>query len=166
MNNKQNEGKLFEDRIHNILKNTKTEIYREKDIRSKYSSHISGIDHLLLTDNYYIAIQDKHVKSKKPSNVDIHHFIKCVNDLSKILNKKIIGIYFSILKPTCHAIKSFEFENKTNDNEFLFINNEDINKLIYNFIFFLYNKNIFIYDSDDIYMLEDDIDLQQYHFLN
>jgi hypothetical protein len=74
MNNKQKEGKIFEDRIHDILKNTKLEIYREKEIRSKYSSHISCIDHLLINENYCIAIQDKHVRSKKPTNNDIHHF--------------------------------------------------------------------------------------------
>jgi hypothetical protein len=158
MNNKQNEGKLFEERIHNILKNTKSELYREKDIRSKYSTHISGIDHLLINDNYCIAIQDKHVRSKKPTNNDIHHFKTCVNDLSKIIKKKIIGIYLSIMEPTSPAIKSFEFENKTNNNQFIFINNKDIDKLIYEFISFLYDKNIYIYDEDDLYMLDEKLD--------
>jgi len=157
MNNKQNEGKLFEDRIHNILKNTKLEIHREKEIRSKYSSHISCIDHLLINEKYCIAIQDKYVRSKKPSNVDINHFKTSVNDLSRIIKKKIIGIYLSILEPTSHAIKSFDFENNSSDNEFLFINNKDINLLIYNFMFFLYSKNIYVYDDDDIYMLEENV---------
>ena len=161
MNNKQNEGRLFEDRIHYILKNTKLELYREKDIRSKYSSHISGIDHLLIEENYCIAIQDKHVRSKKPTNNDIHHFKTCVNDLSRIIKKKIIGIYLSIMEPTGPAIKSFEFENKINNNEFLFINNKNIDILIYNFISFLYEKNIYIYENDDdIYMLDVNINLQ------
>jgi hypothetical protein len=159
MNNKQKEGKIFEDRIHDILKNTKLEIYREKEIRSKYSSHISCIDHLLINEKYCIAIQDKHVRSKKPSNTDIHHFKTCVNDLSRIIKKKIIGVYLSILEPTCHAAKSFNFENKLNNNEFIFINNKDINVLVYNFIYFLYSKNIYIYEDDDIYMLDEKIEI-------
>ena len=159
MINKQKEGRIFEDRIHDVLKNTKLEVYREKDIRSKYSSHISGIDHLIINENYCIAIQDKHVKSKKPTNNDIHHFKTCVNDLSKIIKKKFIGIYLSILEPTSQAIKSFDFENKLNNNEFLFINNNDITKLIYNFISFLYSKNIYIYENDDVYMLDEKIEI-------
>ena len=159
MNNKQKEGRIFEDRIHDVLKNTKLEVYREKDIRSKYSSHISGIDHLIINENYCIAIQDKHVKSKKLSCNDIHHFKTCVNDLSKIIKKKFFGIYLSILEPTIHASKSFEFENKTNNNEFIFINNKDINILVYNFIYFLYSKNIYIYENDDVYMLDEKIEI-------
>ena len=62
--NNQKKGKMFEDRIHNILSFTKLKIYREKDIRSNYSSHISGIDHLLMDDDICIALQDKYVKSK------------------------------------------------------------------------------------------------------
>lgn len=85
-----------------------------------------------------------------------------MNDLSKIIKKKFFGIYLSILEPTSHASKSFDFENKTNDNnEFIFINNKDINILVYNFISFLYikNINIYIYD-DDIYMLDENINLE------
>lgn len=77
MINKQKEGRIFEDRIHDVLKNTKLEVYREKDIRSKYSSHISGIDHLIINENYCIAIQDKHVKSKN-HHVTIYIILKHV----------------------------------------------------------------------------------------
>jgi hypothetical protein len=63
------------------------------------------------------------------------------------------------MEPTIHASKSFEFENKTNNNEFLFINNKNIDILVYNFIYFLYSKNIYIYEDDDIYMLDEKIEI-------
>ncbi len=160
MSTKQNEGRLFEDRIHNILSNTKSKLYREKEIRSTYSTHISGIDHLIVQDDYCIAIQDKHVRSKKPSNNDIHHFKSCVNDLSKIIKKKIIGVYLSIMEPTTPASKSIEFENKTNENEFLFINNQNIDKLIYELVSFLYKRNIYIYENEDLLMIDENIILE------
>ena len=150
--NNQKKGKMFEDRIHNILILTKLKIYREKDIRSNYSSHISGIDHLLMNNDICIALQDKYVKSKKPSNVDIHHFKTSVNDLSKILKRKIIGVYLSLLSPTQPALNSFNFENKHSNNNFLFINDDDEEVLVNKFINFLYENNIYIYDEDNIFM--------------
>ena len=150
--NNQKKGKMFEERIHNILILTKLKIYKEKEIKSNYASYISGIDHLIMNDDICIALQDKYVRSKKPSNVDIHHFKTCVNDLSKILKRKVIGVYLSLLQPTEPAIKSFEFENKNGNNKFLFINNNDEEKLVNKFIDFLYENKIYIYEDDDIFM--------------
>ena len=153
--NNQKKGKMFEDRIHNILTFTKLKIYREKDIRSNYASHISGIDHLIMNDDICIALQDKYVKSKKPTNVDIHHFKTSVTDLSKILKRKVIGVYLSLLSPTQPATDSFNFENKNSKNEFLFINDQDEELLINKFISFLYENNVYIYDDDNIFMIGD-----------
>ena len=147
--NNQKKGRIFEDRIHNILTLTKLKIYREKDIRSNYASHISGIDHLIMNDDICIALQDKYVKSKKPTNVDIHHFKTSVTDLSKILKRKVIGVYLSLLSPTQPAINSFDFENKNSKNNFLFINDPDEEILINNFIDFLYENKVYIYDEED-----------------
>ncbi len=61
------------------------QIQNQNYIRSIYSTHISGIDHLIIQDDYCIAIQDKHVRSKKTSNNYIHYFKECVNYLSKII---------------------------------------------------------------------------------
>jgi hypothetical protein len=149
----QDKGRRFEDHIHSILIQTNLKILREKDIRMNYLSYITGIDHLLINNDYCIAIQDKYVKSKKPSNIDIHHFKTCVNDLSKIINMKIIGIYLSLLHPTTYAIESFNFENSLNKNEFYFINNEDPNKLTNSLIEFLYSKNIYLYEDEDLIMI-------------
>lgn len=154
MNKNQENGRKFEDYIHNILLQTNLPILREKEIKSRYFSYISGIDHLIITKEYCIAIQDKYVKSKKPSNVDINHFKCCVNDLSRFMNTKIIGIYLSLLKPTSYAVDSFNFENSLKNNEFLFINNEDPNKLVNNLVEFLYTKNIYLYEGEDLIMLD------------
>ena len=137
--NSQELGRLFENQIHQLLQKTKKKILREKEIK-KYSSHISGIDHLIICTNFCIAIQDKYVKSHKPSNTDIHHFKTCVNDLGRIINKNIIGIYLSILEPTYPAKKSIEFSNSIKNNEFIFIHNENKEKLIYQLFQFLYKK--------------------------
>ena len=61
------------------------------------------------------------------------------------------------MEPTIPASKSIEFENKTNKNEFIFINNKNIDTLIYEFVSFLYNKNIYIYENDDVLMLSENM---------
>ena len=148
------DGKNFEDRIHDLISQTKYDVYREKDIRSKYGTNISGIDHLIIGDEVCIAIQDKFVKSKKPCIVDINHFKSCTSDLSKIINKKILGLYVSLLKPTSPASKSFEIENKFTNNYFIFINDEDENKLINKLITTLYEYKVYLYDEDlDLQMI-------------
>ena len=150
------QGRDFEEHIHSIISKTKnTTILQEKNIRSKYSTHISGIDHLIISDELIVAIQDKFVKSRKPTNTDIHHFKTCVNDLSKILNKKIVAVYLSLLEPTKPAAESFKFENSNGNNYFLFINNNNENTLILSFIDFLYEHTLFLYDNDDTYMRGD-----------
>lgn len=159
--NKQKEGRLFEDRIHSIICKTKSSVLREKHIRAFYSSHISAIDHLLINGDYCIAIQDKHVISSKPSNVDINHFKSCVNDLSIILNRRCIGIYLSLLEPTIHAMRSIEFENKHNNNYFIFINNINAEKLIMDFLHCLYVNKIYVYDDEDTYMLGTELNFIQ-----
>ena len=154
MNRNQENGRKFEEHIHSILIKTNLQVLREKEIKSKYFSYISGIDHLIIYKDYYIAIQDKYVRSKKPSNVDANHFKCCVNDLSKVTNTKIIGIYLSLLSPTIYAVESFNFENSLNRNEFLFINNENPNKLVHDLIEFLYTKEIYLYEDDDVIMID------------
>ena len=154
MNNQQ-KGRIFEDRIHNILISTKLLVYREKEVKSNYANHITGIDHLIMNDNICIAIQDKYVKSKKPSNVDIHHFKTSVNDLYKIIKRKIIGVYLSLMSPTQPALNSFNFENKNGDNSFLFINDTDEEILVEKFIEFLYENKVYLYDEEDVFMLGD-----------
>jgi len=154
---KQDLGRNFENRIHELLKLTKENILREKDVK-KHSVHITGIDHLIELDNlnnFNIAIQDKCVHSHKPTNTDIHHFKTCVNDLSKILKKKIIGIYLSILEPTAPAQKSIEYENTLKNNEFVFIHNKNKGKLVFELLQFLYEKNIYLYEDNDIIMLNE-----------
>jgi hypothetical protein len=154
MNKNQEVGRKFEEYIHSILLQTNLPVLTEKEIRNKYISYISGIDHLILGKEYYIAIQDKYVRSRKPSNVDFNHFKCCVNDLSRFTNTKIIGIYLSLLNPTSYAVESFNFENSLNRNKFVFINNENPNKLVHNLIEFLYTKNIYLYEGEDIIMID------------
>jgi hypothetical protein len=154
MNNQQ-KGRIFEDRIHKILISTKLLVYREKEVKSNYANHITGIDHLIMNDDICIAIQDKYVKSKKPSNVDIHHFKTSVNDLYKIIKRKIIGVYLSLMSPTQPALNSFNFENKHGDNSFLFINDPDEEILVEKFIEFLYENKVYLYDEEDVFMLGD-----------
>ena len=148
----QNHGRIFEDRIHNLVSSSKFEVYRENEIKTKYATHISGIDHLIIKDDLCIAIQDKYVKSKKPCIVDINHFKSCVNDLSSILDTKITGMYVSLLQPTLPAEKSIKFENDKEGNEFVFINNENEDDLVTDIIRYLYENKIWLYDGDDVYM--------------
>ncbi len=154
---KQDLGCKFETQIHELLQLTKLtnkNILREKDIK-KYSVHITGIDHLIDLDDFCIAIQDKYVHSHKPTNTDIHHFKTCVNDLSKILKKKIYGIYLSILEPTAPAKKSIEYENSLKNNEFNFMHHENKEKLVFELLQFLYSKNIYLYEENDTVMLNE-----------
>lgn len=151
---RQAEYKLFEDRIDKIIYKTNLPFLKEKHIKSFYSSHISYIDHVIITKEYFIAVKSTQLFNQ-PSNIDINNFRLCVNDLSKILNKRIVGIFLSLKEPTLEAIESIKFEK---DN-FILIYNLDHKKLENEFIKCLHLNEIYIYDENNVYMLGNNIDL-------
>lgn len=152
---RQTEYKLFEDQIDEIIYKTKLQFLKEKQIKSLYSSHISYIDHLIITKEYFIAVKSKQLINR-PSSIDINNFRICINDLSKILNKKIVGIFLTLSEPTSDAIESFKFEN----NKILIFYNLDSKKLINEFLRCLYSNDIYIYnENNDVYMIENNNDL-------
>ncbi len=152
----QLEGKLFEEKVHSLLSNIRTtELLREKDIRRKYGSHISAIDHMLILDNFCICIQDKWLKTTI-SNKDYNHFIVCLYDINQILqlnNKKIIGIYLSKLPLSREALVRYNEENNKQIIKLYCFDNENQEKLLKDLHLFLHSNGIFLTDSEDDCMM-------------
>lgn len=152
----QDLGRKFEDYVHLFLTRTYKEILREKDIKKRFGNNNSGIDHLIISDNICICIQDKYEETSA-SISKVNHFILCVQNIQKQINKKCIGIYLSRLKVSGPSENSFIDQNKTN-NDIYFVNIYDENNelLMYKLMCVLYEYNIFIYDDDQctIYMIE------------
>jgi hypothetical protein len=147
----QQEGIIFEERVHSLLSNIRTtQILREKDIRKTYGSHISAIDHMFILDNYCICIQDKWQKTTI-SNKDYNHFIVCLYDINQRListNKKIIGIYLSKFPLSKEALVRY---NEENDKQFIKLfcfDNENQNKLLKELSLFLHSNGIYLTDLD------------------
>lgn len=147
INSPQTKGILFENDVHKNLKFTNSTILSEREIRNKYGSNISGIDHLILTDDLTICIQDKYMKSK-PSVSQINHFILCVSEVSTFEKRRCIGIYLSNLPPTREASMSFKSMNDKYDNLYFLSINNSIDKLIDNLLDYLHSINIFTYEED------------------
>lgn len=157
MNNKEL-GRNFETYINQLLKNhTKCKVYTETEIRSKHK-HITAVDHLIETDDLLIAIQDKYVRSRKPSIVDINSFIVCCSHLSKIFKKKCIGVYVSLLELTNIAGIGFR-KASTKMNIYMSLSDKSPLELLKKLVSFLYENDIYLYedDRDDVYMIDDDI---------
>jgi hypothetical protein len=134
-------GIQFENRIHNILKLLNNNILREKDIKNIYGQNITAIDHLLYNKNYILCIQDKWINIKN-SNVAIHHFIYCVEEIHKLENKKCYGLYLS--KKGISKIAKLSFQNKNKEYPYIqYTNFENENQdiLIKNLQLFINNKN-------------------------
>jgi hypothetical protein len=146
-NTPQMNGIIFERKVHDYLKSTNFNILNETEIRNKYGSNVSGIDHIIFNDNYIICIQDKYMSSK-PCVYQINHFIYCVFEISYIEKKKCIGLYLSNLAPTRVAQKSFESMNQKYDFVIFKSIHNSIDILIDSLLEYLYTLNIFIYDED------------------
>ena len=83
---KQRLGFKFETKVNNLLiKTNYIELLREADIVRKYNNH--GIDHILVTQNYTIFIQDKW-KDSKPPPKDIDYFIATINRIKPYIRNK------------------------------------------------------------------------------
>jgi hypothetical protein len=155
LNNPQLNGILFEKEVHKYLKLTNNIILSEREIRNKYGSNISGIDHLINTEEFIICIQDKYMKSK-PSVSQINHFIYCVFEVFNKEKKKCIGIYLSNLPPTREASLSFENINNRSDKIYFKSINNSIDKLIDNLLDYLHFYHIFSYEEDGSSIMKSD----------
>lgn len=97
---------------------------REKDIRKKYGKHITGIDHIFISCNKMVLVQDKWMKTK-PTIRDINHFVRCSKQIELInYNYVCLPIFVSKLVPTQVALKSLLEDNG------LSIYNSDMDKII------------------------------------
>jgi hypothetical protein len=130
--NPQYKGRLFENEVHLRLKNITyyIQLLNETEIRSKYGSNNSAIDHLIETDKYIIFIQDKWT-TKAVGCDQINHFIYSMKNISdKIFPKKyFLGIYLTNIRISKIAQKAFDEENEKMEFCFLNIslNNNEIN---------------------------------------
>lgn len=143
----QEAGRLFEDNVHELLLSSNETILREKDVRSQYGINNTCIDHLLISNDICICIQDKFESS--PSCISkINHFIVCVNNVQEKIQKKCIAIYLSKLKITKNSEESFnEQNNKNKPIHFMNICDENLDILEQKLMKVLYDNNIFLYDG-------------------
>lgn len=146
-NTPQQNGREFELIIHNLLLQTKCNVYSERYIRKRYS-HITGIDHILEYNNLMFCFQDKWLKYNI-SNRDINHFNAGIQDLKNIhQNYHFIAIYLSKTPLSKEAQKiAYQYN-------IISINSFDINIIIRKLMEFLYGFTIYCYDNDnDIIMI-------------
>jgi predicted helicase len=144
----QQKGKIFENDIHNFIINTKKLVLREIDIKREFGTNISGIDHLIICDNYCICLQDK-LQQTTITNSQVGHFITCVNNLSRKLNKRCIGIFISNNNFSSHAEKQIFDENSANMiNKFDIIYDQNFDNLCRKIMLFLYEKHIWLYEPN------------------
>jgi hypothetical protein len=149
----QKNGIIFENNIHNFLTKTQHNILMNETQIRAIDNTITAIDHLLVFNDVYYCFQDKILKTTI-SISDFNHFIKCVEKVSAKLNHnyKIYAIYLSQTEFSSVANKQFNDENtKYIDGistiEYIkIINNKDA--IIKNLQDFLYNNNVFSYDTD------------------
>ena len=143
----QERGRQFETTVHYFISQTKCIIMRENDIIKKYGVNNKGIDHLIYVNNYIICIQDKWMSSK-PSLSCVHHFIKCVENISEIEKCKCIGIYLSNLPLTSVALQVFDIENWKNKNHYVSIYDENEEKLLKKLMKMFYKNKIWFFEQD------------------
>lgn len=140
-------GYDFENMIHNLIIQTNYEVLREKEIIKKYGKLFYGIDHLMYVSDYIICIQDKW-KNTKSDLSEINHFIKTIEKINDVENKRCIGIYLSKLPLTKGALDAFEYENLKLKNIFMSLDNTNMSVLLNKLSLLFYSNHIFFYESD------------------
>ena len=147
MISKQQQGYIFEDKVHELISQTNNQVLREKEIIKKYGILSYGIDHLIYTSEYIICIQDKW-RETKSSLHDINHFLKSVEKVSEAENKRCIGIYMTKVPVTKGGLEAFDSENKKQSNLFVSFHDEDMDKILKKLSELLYLNHIYFYESD------------------
>jgi len=116
-------GQTFENNIQKILEMTKYQVLTEIEVRRQFGKDITAIDHLLITDKFLIAFQDKWRESKT-GNSDIHHFIHCVTEVQINTGIMCLAIYLSRKSLTSVSELAFERQNAKNVNYYISIHSE------------------------------------------
>lgn len=142
----QDKGREFENNVHSLLKQTNKKILREAAVKSTYGKNISAIDHLIISDEFFITIQDKLEKTR-PCISKIHHFIKSTEVVSDIAKKECIGIYLSKEELSKPSKDAFVYENNRK-RKFISITGPTENEMIENLYKYLHKLKIFRYDMD------------------
>ena len=146
---KQLDGVNFENDIHNLLQGTQLDIKREKDVKNIFGSNNTCIDHFFENINILYCIQTKHVTSHSATISQIHHFIKCIENIQKKTNKHCIAIYLSLLPISKPSQKAFEEENINNKKiQYINIFHKDTFILQQKLKYFLHYHKIFFYDNE------------------
>lgn len=145
-------GRLFDDKVNKALNSHLRYfdfILIEKEVKSKYGVHNSGIDHLVSIREYILCIQCKLENTHSPIG-KVNHFLMCINNIAKKHpEKKCIGIYLSKLPVSGPSEKALS----TNDIDSINIHNngsDDMNSLIEKLlVFFHYVFRIYSYEYDE-----------------
>ncbi|AYV81195.1 MAG: hypothetical protein Harvfovirus20_14 [Harvfovirus sp.] len=105
----QSKGYLLENKIREHFSKFGSILHLdEKAVMKRYGKNVSAIDHHMSCDGRIVLIQDK-LTLKKPSVIDIHHFIVCVETIKRQLpGTEIKAIYVSERKPTESALLSLQ----------------------------------------------------------
>jgi len=148
-------GFAFEHGIQKILEMTHYQVLSETDVKRQFGKDITAIDHLLVTDNFCIAFQDKWRQTKAP-NSDINHFIQCVNTIQEIIGIICLGIYLSQKSLTSVSQMAFDRQNEKHQNfkKFMSIHSESLSTIYEVLMETLYSYDIYYYDDDgDLQMM-------------
>lgn len=151
-NNQSRElGIEFENYIHNIITSCKNNIVmNEREIVQKYGKLAYAIDHLIIHNNFIIAIQDKWKKGKQSLH-DAVYFNSSIDIIISKENKKVIGIYLSKNGITSGAIECFKLniEKSNGMKKYHSINADSFDIIERSLKKLLYKYYIFMYDDED-----------------
>ena len=142
-------GREFENKVHEFISRTNYITLRENEIVRKYGRLCFGIDHLIETQNFAFAFQDKWIGTNIPLP-QTNHFIQACENIIEKINKPLIGIYLSKCPLTSGSKDAFEKKNNNPNSycKFISFSNYDVNALFENLIRYLYSYKIFFYEPD------------------
>ena len=76
------------------------DIILERDLTKKWGFAAAGIDHFLVFNNYFIAIQTKWKMSRRRENNGVNNFLKSLEYIKTKTDKKLLfGLWASRLQP-------------------------------------------------------------------
>ena len=107
----KNFGYDLEDKLYDKLKELSifSDIIQERDLVKQWGYLASGIDHYLVIDNYFIAIQTKWQMTRRRENKGIENFLKSLEYIQTKTNKTLLfGLWASRLEPFSDNIEKLK----------------------------------------------------------
>jgi hypothetical protein len=149
-------GKIFEKKVHEVVKSTYMTIMDENQIKKKYGRPCYGVDHLIYNEitGQLILIQDKWTKSPQQIST-IDHFVLAVETIEKYMSIekgikiKAVGIYLTRKGITKGSIERFDEKNSCQSyKKFCHTSSNDMSESIHKLKCMLYIMGFPMYEPE------------------